>query len=92
MYVYILRSLKCSSQLYVGVTTDINLRLRKHNSGRSFYASKYIPWRVVYSELFEDRCSAFQRERQIKSWTRAKKEALIAGDEVLLKALARRGG
>jgi predicted GIY-YIG superfamily endonuclease len=41
--------------------------------------------RLVYSETHSDRDAALARERQLKRWTRAKKEALIAGDAVLLK-------
>jgi predicted GIY-YIG superfamily endonuclease len=42
---------------------------------------------LVYSELHADRPAALRRERQLKRWTRAKKEALIAGDLALLKRL-----
>ena len=48
-----------------------------------------FPVRLVFSEAFESREQAFAVERQLKGWSRAKKEALIRGDIELLKALAR---
>jgi predicted GIY-YIG superfamily endonuclease len=42
---------------------------------------------MVYSETCTTREAALKRERQLKRWTRAKKEALIAGDSALLKQL-----
>lgn len=42
---------------------------------------------LAYSESHPTRASALTRERQLKKWTRAKKEALIAGDLPLLKRL-----
>jgi putative endonuclease len=40
---------------------------------------------LVFTELHESREDALARERQLKRWTRAKKEALIAGDNLALK-------
>ena len=42
---------------------------------------------MVYAEEHANAQRALQRERQIKRWTRGKKEALIAGDQKLLKRL-----
>jgi putative endonuclease len=42
---------------------------------------------LAYSEVHATIESALERERQLKRWTRAKKEALIAGDFALLKRL-----
>jgi predicted GIY-YIG superfamily endonuclease len=69
--VYILR---CNDgSLYVGRTNDLDARLGAHNNGTA--------------ALFTRKLSAVQRERQIKRWTRAKKEALIAGDRLRLRRL-----
>lgn len=86
-YVYILRSLVSPNQTYIGLTSDLRRRLCDHNSGKCKHTSKFFPWRIVYQEAFEDDPNAFRRERQLKKWTRAKKEALIAGDLVMLKRL-----
>ena len=90
MYVYILRSVSQLGQLYIGITADLSQRLGYHNSGRCPHTSKFMPWEIVYTERFADEGEAFKRERQIKGWTRAKKEALIAGDKLTLKNLSRR--
>lgn len=82
---YILRSSKWPGQLYVGVTSDLLRRLNYHNTGRSLHTAKFGPWIVVYLECFAEQAAALRRERQIKGWTRAKKEALIAGDQLRLK-------
>jgi putative endonuclease len=89
-YVYILQSLNDPEQRYVGVTSDLNQRLTRHNSGRCPYTSKFIPWELVYSEQFKEELEAFARERQIKKWSKAKKEALISGNLKNLKVLSKR--
>lgn len=87
---YILRSIIQPGQLYVGVTSDLDQRLGYHNTGRCPHTSKFTPWEIVYTEKFENEADAFKRERQIKGWTRVKKEALIAGNLKELKNLAKR--
>ena len=85
-FVYILR---CSDgSLYIGKTNDVDARVSRHNDGRgsSFTASRR-PVHVVFTETYDSRDEALARERQLKRWTRAKKEALIAGD--LLRIVAR---
>lgn len=84
--VYILRCADCS--LYVGQTVDLDARLVKHNEGSaSAYTATRRPVRLVYSESHVNTAKALERERQIKRWTRVKKEALISNDLALLKRL-----
>ena len=85
-YVYILRCR--DSSLYIGSTDDLVARLERHNRGEgcTFTASR-TPVTLVYVEEHQDGDRAGKRERQIKRWTRAKKEALVAGDLRLLKQL-----
>jgi len=83
--------LRCSdNSLYCGVTSDLENRLKEHNSSGS-KGAKYLrakkPVKVVYSETYPDIKTAMHRELQIKRWTKANKEALIAGDLKLLKTL-----
>ena len=87
--VYILR---CADQsYYVGHTQNVTERVEVHNAGRAaLCTSLRRPVALVYSEPAQDEVRAVQRERQIKRWTRAKKEALIAGDKTLLRKLSRR--
>ncbi|MCO6431430.1 MAG: GIY-YIG nuclease family protein [Deltaproteobacteria bacterium] len=91
-YVYIIRSLKVAEDLYVGSTADVAKRLTHHNGGRCPYTAKNKPWVVVYIEPYEDEDLVLKRERQIKRWSRAKKEALINGDTQTLKKLSKRKG
>ena len=77
-WVYILR---CGDgTLYTGVTTDVERRLREHESGRGAkYARSRGPLTLVYREAQPDRGAALRREAAIKRLTRAEKLALIAG-------------
>ena len=85
-HVYILRC--ADNSLYVGETGDVAARIAKHNGGQgSSFTAKRRPVSLAYSESHPNRELALRRERQLKGWTRAKKEALIAGDFRLLKRL-----
>jgi predicted GIY-YIG superfamily endonuclease len=88
-YTYIL---KCSdSTFYTGHTNNIKLRLLEHNKGQvPGYTMYRRPVILVYLQEFRTRNDAFQFERQIKNWSRAKKLALIEKNEQVLKALARK--
>ena len=84
--IYILRCRDGS--LYVGHTSDVIWRVAVHTVGKgSKYTAARLPIDVVYTEPVEDRIVAVARARQIKGWTKAKKEALIAGDFARLKRL-----
>jgi putative endonuclease len=86
-YMYILQ---CSDgRYYVGSTQDVEKRLAVHNAGAgpSFTASR-LPVRLIYQESYPTLAEAVRRERQVKRWSRAKKEALIAGDMSSLATLA----
>ena len=85
-FVYIVRC--ADGSLYIGETNDLDLRLLRHNEGRAAaFTARRRPVALVYSEQYATRQAALTRERQLKRWTRAKKEALIAGDTALLKRL-----
>ena len=45
-YVYILKSIKDSNQIYIGLTQEIKQRLNEHNGGQSIYTNKYKPWQL----------------------------------------------
>ncbi len=87
-YAYILR---CENKsYYVGHITDIKAQMALHNAGKgSAHTAKYRPVQLVYSEPYPDQASAMARERQLKKWSRAKKEALISNDLAQLKDLAK---
>lgn len=77
--VYILR---CSDgSYYTGHTDDLEMRLIKYREGiYDGYTSRRLPVELVFHYEFPNRDEAFARERQIKGWSRRKKEALINGD------------
>jgi len=79
-YIYILR---CSDgSYYTGVTNDVERRLYEHQEGliEGCYTHHRRPLKLMYVDEFRDIVEAITREKQIKGWTRQKKEALIAGD------------
>jgi len=66
--------------LYTGFARDPDARVRVHNSGKgSKYTRSRRPVSLVYSESCESHGAALRRERQLKLWNRAQKEALIQG-------------
>ena len=75
LYVYILAS--WDRKLYTGVTNNLRTRLTQHRSGESDYTHRHDIHRLVYFEMLDPPMVAIQREKQIKSWTRAKRIALI---------------
>ncbi len=81
-YVYILR---CRDHtLYTGWTTDLNKRVVAHNRGMGAkYTKTRLPVQLVYSESFETKQEAMQREWAIKRLPRSRKLALICGDIAL---------
>ena len=84
-FVYILRC--ADDSLYIGETGNLELRLEKHRDGACIYTTARRPVALAYSEVHPTREAALQRERQLKGWTRAKKEALIRRDLGTLKKL-----
>ncbi len=84
-FVYIV---KCSDEsYYTGVTSNLEQRINEHNYGIfKGYTSKRLPVTLVFSNRFSDVREAIRAEKQIKGWSRAKKEALIEDDfEKLVK-------
>ncbi|MBL7782127.1 MAG: GIY-YIG nuclease family protein [Saprospiraceae bacterium] len=68
--------------LYTGVTNDLNRRLEEHISSvrtaRKNFTGKYRCQYLIYYEWYMHIEDAIAREKQIKGWTRDKKERLIA--------------
>jgi putative endonuclease len=89
-YLYILRC--ADGSYYTGTTrNDLESRLAEHNAGRfAGYTSKRRPVRLVFMQHFDVITDAIAAERQLKGWSRAKKEALIAGNWGQVELLAQR--
>ena len=83
-FVYLVRCVDGS--LYCGSTEQLDARISAHNDGSGgAYTRRHRPVTLVFSEEHATFQSAAKRERQIKGWSAAKKEALIAGDVDTLK-------
>jgi putative endonuclease len=88
-FVYILRC--ADGSYYVGSTRiELETRIGQHNAGHfGGYTATRRPVMLVWSQDFDRITDAIAIERKLKGWSRAKKEALIAGDYALLHELAR---
>lgn len=87
-FVYILRT--ANNRLYIGHTNNLNRREIEHkyfHHGAKFIKDNETNFSIVHTEEFPTRTEAMKREKQLKGWTRAKKEALILEDLDLLKQL-----
>ena len=73
--------IRCNGgSLYVGMTQDVVKRVKRHNDGAGAeFTSRHRPVELVWSEICCDSDAARQREKEIKGWSRERKEALIAG-------------
>ncbi|SCY18146.1 GIY-YIG nuclease family protein [Microvirga guangxiensis] len=76
--------LRCADGSYYTGTSrsgDLETRISQHNQGLfGGYTATRRPVELVYSAHFENITDAIAYERQVKGWSRAKKEALISGD------------
>ena len=88
--VYILRC--ADGSFYTGLTRqDARARAYEHNTDPiDSYTARRRPVVLVFEEVYERLTDAIARERQIKGWSRAKKQALIRGDHEALPALSSR--
>ena len=77
-YVYILTN-KYGTVLYTGVTRDLVKRVYEHKNhlDTDSFTAKYNVTKLVYFEQTTDVKSAIEREKQIKSWSRKKKNQLV---------------
>src|SRR5699024_618738 len=89
MFVYIL--LCNDSSYYTGVTNNIERRFAEHQEGknRKCYTFPRRPLELVFAKEFSGPKDAIAFEKQVKGWSRAKKEALMRADWNELKRLSR---
>ena len=87
-YVYILTNWN-NKLCYIGVTNDLERRLYEHkNELADGYTKKYHIHKLVYYEYTSYVRAALEREKQLKGWTRAKKNALIEKENPLWEDLS----
>lgn len=83
--------LECADRsFYIGHTDNLEKRIAEHMSGAiKGYTYRRLPVRLVWSQDFATRIEALAAERQIKGWSRAKKQALVEQDWERISHLAR---
>ena len=83
--------LQCADDsYYVGSTWNLEKRLWEHNQGLGAkYTASRLPVELVFAQEFDSIAEAYQREKQVQGWSRAKREALIQGDYDALPELSR---
>ncbi|HGX91902.1 MAG TPA: GIY-YIG nuclease family protein [Candidatus Tenderia sp.] len=88
-WVYILRC--ADDSYYTGHTDNLEKRIGEHTTGAiaSCYTFKRRPLKLVFSQDFPTREEALASERQIKGWSRKKKEAMMRGDWAEVSRLAK---
>lgn len=64
--VYVLHSAEID-KFYVGYTKDINKRVKHHNLGLNRWSKRGIPWKLIYSEEYNNKSEALKRERFLKT-------------------------
>ncbi|HEX6305766.1 MAG TPA: GIY-YIG nuclease family protein [Anaerolineales bacterium] len=83
--------LKCAdASYYVGSTVNLEERFLAHSQGMgSRYTAHRLPVELVYAEEFSNIGEAFEKEKQVQGWSRAKREALIRGEYDRLPELSK---
>ncbi len=66
-YVYMLQSIEFPGHWYVGLTEDVEKRLKAHNAGKSPYTSKFLPWQIETAVAFRDKTKAIAFEKYLKN-------------------------
>ena len=66
-YVYLIESLSCAGERYVGMTGDLKARLKQHNAGQSLHSAKFRPCKLVTYLAFSEPTKVEAFERSIKS-------------------------
>lgn len=89
-FVYIL--LCTDNTYYTGVTSNLEQRIIRHQTGYypNSYTSSRLPVELVFYAEFTDINIAIQKEKQIKNWSKAKKNALINGEYLTLVNLTKK--
>ncbi|MFD2725155.1 GIY-YIG nuclease family protein [Hyunsoonleella rubra] len=93
MKIYCVYILKCSDNTYyTGITSTLEKRIIEHQTGRHIESYTYNrrPVHLVFYAEFTNPEVAISSEKQIKKWSRAKKEALINGEFEKLPNLAKK--
>ena len=66
-YVYILQSISDPDHHYIGMTKDLEARLKTHNAGQVRHTSKFLPWQIETTFAFRERDKAVAFEKYLKT-------------------------
>jgi putative endonuclease len=87
-WIYILRC--ADNSYYTGHTDNLEQRIGEHQIGLcGGYTTSRLPVELVFSQECSTRIEALTAERQIKGWSRKKKEAMMSGDWAEVSRLAK---
>ena len=76
-YVYMLKSINARiTKTYVGYTNNLNLRLKKHNSGTGAKSTRGYKWKIIYKKKFYDKSLAMSFEYKLKKDLRKRRYLL----------------
>lgn len=78
-YVYIIRSIEKQDEFYTWFSTDLKQRIDEHNTWKSKHTSKYKNWKLVFYSAFENKKTALDFEKYLKSssWIAFRNKRLI---------------
>ena len=77
-YVYMLKSVNNNIiKTYVGYTNNLNLRLKKHNSGKGAKSTRGYRWKIIYKKKFYDKRKAMSFEYHLKKDRKKRKQLLV---------------
>jgi len=65
-YVYILKSINFE-KTYIGFTDNLERRLTQHNKGYNVFSKRFMPWKIIYTEIYNTQVNALEREKYLKS-------------------------
>ena len=65
-YVYIIQSIKFKN-LYKRYSTNLQKRLKDHNSGKNKHTTQYKPWKIIYYSVFSEKNIALNFEKYLKT-------------------------
>jgi len=65
-FVYAIKS-DIDQRIYVGFTSNVNKRIKEHNSGKTRSTKGYRPWKLIFTEECQSRIEAREKEKYYKS-------------------------
>jgi|JI61114C2RNA_FD_contig_123_16622_length_3027_multi_3_in_1_out_0_1 putative endonuclease len=66
VFVYALKN-QINDEIYVGISADLDRRLKEHNSGKNRYTKAFLPWTLFFTESCDSYAEARKREIYYKS-------------------------